>query len=465
MQFNSYSFIFVFLPLSIVLYYLANRIKPAFGKAVLILAGAAFYSFGRLEMLPVLGISILVNFAAALVIRRSPRFRGLLLALPVIINVGLLFYFKYYNFLIQSIDDFFGRNIPLKSIILPAGISFYTFQQIAYIVAVWRNEITDIKLTDYLVYILYFPRILMGPVTEPAEFLEEINDASRKKTDPGRIAIGIRLFSAGIVKKTFLAAAFSGAVGWIYGNIVTATPMDCILLMLFYTFEIYFDFSGYSDMALGVSSMLNIDLPVNFDSPYKALSMRDFWKRWHISLTKFLTKYIYIPLGGSRKGKVLTCVNVMAVFLISGLWHGANWSFVLWGALNGAFFCLDRAFEKFEKKVFAPVRWVVTFGILNVLWLLFSSQSVALWQLILRRILSLRSLAVSEGLYELFTFTKTKYEMFVFLLAAFFICLVPENSYKTREKTTAVSLLLSAAMFVMGVLCMGTEAVFIYSGF
>ncbi len=465
MQFNSYLFVFVFLPLSIALYFLACRIKPILGKMVLIVSSLIFYSFGRAEMLIILLSSILINFLSALVIRRTGKLKRLLLFLPIAVNIGLLLYFKYYNFFILSFDRVFGMNLNTRDILLPVGISFYTFQQIAYLVAVHREEIKEISLTDYLVYILFFPRLLMGPVTEPAEFIEQINDASRKKPDPDRFAVGIRLFSAGLIKKTFFADTFSRAEGWIFGNIVTATPMDCVLLMLFLTFEIYFDFSGYSDMALGISAMLGIDLPVNFDSPYKALSIRDFWKRWHISLTRFLTKYIYIPLGGSKKGRIITYINVMIVFLISGLWHGASWSFVLWGFLNGIFCCLDRAFGKFEEKIFPPIRWLVTFGILNVFWLLFSSKSVALWQIILRRILTLRSLSISEGLPGLFTLTKTSYEMAVFLIAALFVCLVPENAYKTRNKSSVASLLISAAMFAGGVLSLGTEAMFIYSGF
>ena len=174
------------------------------------------------------------------------------------------------------------------------------------------------------------------------------------------------MFSFGLFKKVCIADIFAGAVNAVYAQIDTATPMECLVLLLSYTFEIYFDFSGYSDMAVGVSLMLNIDLPINFDSPYKAVSIRDFWKRWHISLTQFLTKYVYFPLGGSKKGKARTYVNTMIVFLVSGLWHGANWTFILWGMLHGLLSCMDRAVEKVSSKIIKPVRWVLTDATLKV---------------------------------------------------------------------------------------------------
>ncbi len=164
----------------------------------------------------------------------------------------------------------------------------------------------------------------MGPIIDPVDFIVQINNDQKKKINIDSIAVGLKIFSFGLIKKVLFADSFSKAVLWTYDNLETATSMDCILLIMFYTFEIYFDFSGYSDMAVGISSMFNIDLPINFDSPYKATSIRDFWKRWHISLTKFLTKYIYVPMGGSRKGIIITYLNTIVVFLISGIWHGAN---------------------------------------------------------------------------------------------------------------------------------------------
>lgn len=278
-----------------------------------------------------------------------------------------------------------------------------------------------------------------------------------------------------------LADVFAVGVAWGFSNVDNATAMDWILVMLFYTLEIYFDFSGYSDMAIGVSQMLNIELPINFDSPYKALSIRDFWKRWHISLTKFFTKYIYIPLGGSRKGMRLTCVNTMVVFLISGLWHGANWTFLLWGALHGIFMIIDRIFEKKEDEVFLPVRWILTYGVINVLWLLFRADDIGQWLAILRTVLKMQNTMISDGLINCFILQETcflteilhlqwsnvirGFWMFVYLIFAMGICLIPENNCKNCDKMSVGTMVLAAIAFVWGLICLSSESVFVYFNF
>lgn len=482
MQFNSYEFILFFLPVTVLLYFLANKIKPVFGKLAIVIASVVFYSMGRTNMLIYLGISILINFASVLAIKKFEIKNRIIMAFPIIINVGLLLYFKYLNFAITNINLFFDKELELQEIVLPLGISFYTFQQIAYIIATERGELENNNIIDYLVYILYFPKLVMGPIVDPVDFISQINQKERKKADLAKIAIGVRIFSMGLIKKVLLADTFAKSVSWAYTNIDVTTAMDCILLVLFYTFEIYFDFSGYSDMAVGVSSMLNIDLPMNFDSPYKAISIRDFWKRWHISLTKFLTKYIYIPLGGSRKGIVFTYINTLIVFLVSGLWHGANWTFILWGLIHGLLSCFDRMFDKFEKKVFLPIRWFCTFGIVSVLWLLFSAQTVEQWKNILFKILFMQSTAVSDGMVASFNLVENQFiynmlglnylptnvrgfNMLIFMLVACFVCFVPDNNYKKKESLNLGSLLLASFAFIWGIMCLGSESTFVYFGF
>ena len=482
MQFNSYEFILLYLPIIVLLYFGANRIKPVLGKLVLIAASVVFYAYGRMNMLIYLGVSMFINYCAALLIRKYKVRNKAMLALPIAVNAGLLLYFKYMNFAITNINLLFGRSLALREIILPLGISFYTFQQIAYIVATARGELADNSLIDYLAYILYFPKLVMGPIIDPVDFMTQLNQEERKHINIDHIAVGVKLFSLGLVKKVLLADTFSKGASWVYANLDQATAVDCILLILFYTFEIYFDFSGYSDMAVGVSSMINIDLPQNFDSPYKAISIRDFWKRWHMSLTKFLTKYIYIPLGGSRKGELFTYINTLIVFLVSGLWHGANWTFILWGLLHGLLSCLDRMFNKFEEKIFMPVRWLCTFVLVSVLWLLFSAESVAQWGQVLTKILFMQNTAVSEGLLSAFELSEQQFlyntfglqylsssvrglNMILFILAAFIICLVPENNYRNNDHLHPVMMLVAALTFVWGIICLGSESVFVYFGF
>ncbi len=393
----------------------------------------------------------------------------------------LLLYFKYLNFGITNINRILGTDIGLKKIILPLGISFFTFQQIAYLVSIYKGE-TELRVIDYVSYILFFPKLLMGPLMEPTDFIKQINDPERKRVNAQSIAVGLKISSIGLVKKALLADTFSQAVLWGKDHIHGITSGDCLLIMLFYTFEIYFDFSGYSDMAVGISRMMNIELPINFDSPYKALSIKDFWKRWHISLTQFFTKYIYIPLGGSRKGKLFTYLNVMIVFSISGLWHGSQWTFIIWGVLHGLLCILDRILDEKKIEIFQPFRLLITFGIVNVLWLLFNSDSVGQWLNMLLKILRIDDNAFSPGLLDVFeipeshflidlfhlrSFYYTVYGfcMIIFLVTSMIICFVPQNGYRTKEKLTPLNMITTAILFVWGVLSLGGVSTFVYNGF
>lgn len=481
MQFNSFIFILLFLPIVMVMYFGGNKIRPLYGKIVLIVASIIFYAYSDWIYLIVLGISLLVNFIAAVLIKKFDKFRKLFMLMPIIVNILLLLYFKYTNFIISSVNEMFAKEWTFKELIQPIGISFFTFQQIAYIVAVYKQEIKKVALVDYLAYILYFPKILMGPLMEPADFLKQINDGSLKKINWGNIACGVKTFSLGLFKKAMMADVFAVSVTWAFSNVDKLTAMDWILIMLFYTFEIYFDFSGYSDMAVGVSQMLNIELPINFDSPYKALSIRDFWGRWHISLTKFFTKYIYIPLGGNRRGMTVTCINTMIVFLISGLWHGANWTFILWGGLHGILMVIERILQKNENEIFIPVRWTLTFGVINVLWLLFRADSIAQWQGILQTIYKMQDTAISQDLINCFFLRESVFLtkllhlewtsdirgfwMLIYLIFGLGICLIPENNYKNRYKISTGMMVLTAIAFVWGFICLGKVSVFVYFNF
>ena len=458
------------------------------GGGGILLAGASlvFYAYSDPGTLVPLGLSLLVNFLfAKLLAAERIRWRKLLLGVPVGINIGMLLYFKYLNFAVDNFNAVFHTDYAIRTLMLPVGISFFTFQQIAYLVSVYRKELPSVDLLDYLVYITYFPKLLMGPLMEPVDFIQQFHDPIRKKINWDNLAFGIKIFSFGLFKKAMLADTFAKAVGWGYSNLDTATAMDWLLIMLFYTFEIYFDFSGYSDMAVGVSEMLNIRLPINFDSPYKALSIRDFWKRWHISLTKFFTKYVYIPLGGSRKGKLFTYLNTMIIFVISGLWHGANWTFLLWGVLHGLLMVFDRVFEMAEKKVFEPLRWGMTFFVVNVLWLLFRSDSISQWMRILKTIAHLSSTAVSDGLLNTFVLPESNFLtdlfrlvhlgvlpngirgfwMLIFTGGALLLCLVPENNDRTLEQNSKVTMVLAAVAFVWSFICLSAESVFVYFNF
>lgn len=452
------------------------------GKFFLIAASALFYCYAGWDMALVFTGSILGNYLLAKWMEKSSQNKKKILAFGIGLNILLLFQYKYVVFFLTTVNKLFATDFSIEQMLLPLGISFYTFQQIMYLVSVYRGELSSVVLSDYLAYILYFPKILMGPMAEPADMIGQINDPERKKINGDHIIYGIQIFSFGLFKKMVLAGTFTKAVTWGFGMAPDVSALEWILIGLSYTFEIYFDFSGYCDMATGVSKMLNIDLPINFDSPYRALSFRDFWKRWHLSLTGFLTRYLYYPLGGSRKGKIRTYINIMIIFLISGIWHGANWTYILWGIGNGLISIGDRIAEKVENKIFIPLRWVITFVILNFSMLLFRAGSVSQWRELMYRILMVRDMGVRDELLDTFLLPETDFlfrmlhltdlgmqyrglSMALFMAAGFVICLIPKNNYRRLEKLTPGSMVLASLAFVWAFLCLSSEAVFVYFNF
>ena len=479
-QFNSYSFILVLLPAFVVCYFLLCRIRPPLGKAAIIGFSVWFYAAGGWDSAAVLGAGMAVNLLLAFRMTKTRR-RKLILALTVALNL-LLLSVKYYQFAAKTLGGLLGLELPAKALLVPLGISFITFKQIAYAVGVYRGEIASVNVTDYLCFILFFPKLLMGPLAEPTDLIVQFNDLSRKKLDWGNIACGLKLFAFGLFKKLVLADTFVRGVRWGFSNLETATSGDLFLVMLCYTFQIYFDFSGYSDMATGAAKMVNITLPINFDSPYKSASVKEFWKRWHLSLTGFLTKYLYFPLGGSRKGAVRTYVNIFLVFLISGLWHGANWTFLLWGSLHGLLMVLERLFDKQLKKVHVGARWLFTFVAVALLRMLFLTDSVAQWGQILGTMFSFRDMAISEGLLEVFVLPETAFlldkldfldldsavrglPMLVTTVFGFLLCMIPDNNYRRQDKFNAANMILAALAFAWAFLCLGSESVFVYFNF
>ena len=289
MQFNTYIYALAFLPITAIGYFLINRFNYSAAKIFLVAASALFYIYAGIEGFKWLVISMAVNYILTLLLKK--RKSKWILWVGIILDVALLFYFKYTNFAITSINEFWQKDITALSLVLPIGISFFTFQQIGYLVDTYRGETTENTILDYLLYVTFFPKILMGPITKQSELIPQFHDESKRKVSSNNLISGIQMFTIGFFKKVIIADTFAKAVTWAWkiGDFGQITAMDTFLVMIAYTFQIYFDFSGYSDMAIASATMLNIDLPMNFDSPYKAYSIRDFWKRWHISLTKFLT--------------------------------------------------------------------------------------------------------------------------------------------------------------------------------
>lgn len=483
MQFNTYIFVLAFLPITIVGYFLCGKIQgQALQRIFLILTSLLFYGFGGIEAFMWFIFSSIFNYLTMIVLKKKVGRKPIILWGNIFGNIALLFYFKYLNFVLVSTNTFFHTSFHCKNLILPLGISFFTFQQISYVLDSYHGKNVYQSFGDYMLYITYFPKILMGPIVKPQDLLAQFYDPANQKPNTENLALGIQKFNIGLFKKVLLADTFSKAVTWGFDNVQTASAIDLVIVMLAYTFQIYFDFSGYSDMAIGISQMLNIVLPQNFDSPYKAYSIRDFWKRWHMSLTGFLTEYIYIPLGGSKKGKLHTYLNTMIVFLISGIWHGANWTFILWGILHGALSVFDRITEKHRNQIHSAMQWMATFAAINVLWLLFRADNIYQWFTMLVHMVMLQNTTISNDLIaafmqpELVFFLKLAkleflcdkirgFPMLLYIVGALVMCLCFDNSNQKEYKNSSLSAVLSAALFVGCLTCFGGEAVFLYNNF
>jgi len=460
MLFNSYEFILLFLPAALMCHYGALRVGARPDRVLLLIASAVFYSFAGGRFLAYLAVSVALTYALAAAVARSDgRRRTAWLSLSVALNVGALAVAKYCDFFIANVNLLFQTDLRLLHLVAPLGISFFTFSQIAFVIGVSRGEVVRMTFLDYALYVLYFPKLLMGPIAGPAAFSEQL-DALRGPDWKG-ICGGMQRFFFGLFKKVVFADAFARTAAYGFGCEDALSSLDVAVTALAYTFEIYFDFSGYTDMAIGVSRMFGIGLPENFDSPYRALSVRDFWKRWHLTLTGFLTKYVYFPLGGSRKGAVRTYANILIVFLVSGLWHGANWTFVAWGALHGVLMVRDRLMERRDAKVPRLIRWGLTFGLTNLLWLLFRSKDLAQFSSLMRSLFSFRL-----TLDPVLTHTVVDpLPLWALLPVAFLFCVALPNNARRVFRPTVAGLLLTVAVAVWGLCSIGGSSTFVYFNF
>ena len=380
MLFNSYEFIFLFLPFTFFIYFYLNKKRlTELSKGFLVFASLFFYSWWNIVYLPLILVSMLFNYAVGKQLSKLTHTKGLvskktLLTVGIIANLALLGYFKYSDFFIENFNGVFGTDVPLLHLALPLAISFYTFQQIAYLVDSYRAETKEYDFLNYAVFVTFFPQLIAGPIVHHAEMMPQFANVRNKVKNYHNIALGLFIFSMGLFKKVAIADTFAV---WATQGFDVAEKLEMIeawATSLSYTFQLYFDFSGYTDMAIGIALLFNIKLPINFNSPYKALSIQDFWRRWHMTLSRFLKDYIYIPLGGSRNGEAKTYVNLFATFLLGGIWHGAGWTFVFWGTLHGLALMIHRAWQKLGMKLPTVFAWFITFNFINITWVFFRAK-------------------------------------------------------------------------------------------
>lgn len=495
MVFNSYEFVLLFLPVFMIGYHLIRSFGQKKGNEKflcdlwIILGSLIFFALFGVENMAILLISIIWNFCTSIPMsfmrdgkvkiklfgkEVSPHKPWLFIGIAG--NLVLLLFFK------------------LSGFFFPIAISFYTFNQISYIVDLSKGDIEKFDPMDYLTYVLFFPKLLQGPLMNYSGFAKELDESRRGGADFEKIMRALLLFSIGLFKKVILADTFGKAVDFSYSGIAGIGSLQAVLTAVFYSFQLYFDFSGYCDMAGALCSMMGFELIVNFDSPYRAVNIIDFWKRWHITLTKFFTRYIYIPLGGNRRGAVRTYINLLIVFLISGFWHGTGLTFIIWGAMHGVLYVLTRALNKgkekaekeknsLPKKLVTAGKTILTFCYVTAAWVFFRASTVKEALDLFRQMLQGGRKPLPSGFSSCFQLDEFWYIIKVtpimklsfawdvclwgFLAAAVVIIFFNENAYKkTKECRMGIwSTLATAVLMIWSILSFGGVSTFLYMNF
>lgn len=392
MLFNSYAFLLAYLPVVVVGFFLAGRLGKGPGAAWLAASSLFFYAWWDHRYLALLLASICGNYLAGGFIARhagSPTGRRALTA-AIAANLALLAYYKYADFFLANVNAFLGSHWPALGIILPIGISFFTFTQIAFLVDAYSGKVTEYRFIYYVLFVSYFPHLIAGPVLHHKEMMPQFDDDRNYAPRLENFAVGCSIFALGLAKKVLIADNLAGYAAPVFAPAGGAPSLFIAWGgALAYTFQLYFDFSGYSDMAIGLSKLFGVDLPINFNSPYKSRNIAEFWRRWHMTLSRFLRDYLYIPLGGNRRGTARRLLNLMATMLLGGLWHGAGWGFVIWGGLHGLFLVIHQVWHqlwhqlagrlplRLPERLSAVLGVAVTFLSVVFAWVFFRSPDLA----------------------------------------------------------------------------------------
>lgn len=348
MLFNSFAFIFLFLPITLAGYFAIGRYSAKYAALFLAIMSVVFYSVWDIRNVPILLVSILFNFLAGMAISRvAGRTRTLILSLAVTVNLVALAWFKYADLLYGTVCSLLSVPHSALSVNLPLGISFFTFTQIAFLVDVARRKVSETQPIHYGLFVTYFPHLIAGPVLHHSEMMPQFRKPATYRVQWDMVASGLNIFTIGLAKKVLIADLIAGQVNTSFAAAgAHGLGLAPAWIAAFsYGWQIYFDFSGYSDMAIGLSRLFGVELPLNFNSPYKSRSIIDFWRRWHMTLSRFLRDYLYFSLGGNRAGPVRRYVNLMVTMVLGGLWHGAGWHFALWGALHGVYLMINHAWR------------------------------------------------------------------------------------------------------------------------
>ena len=535
MLFNSYIFIFLFLPLCLVGFYILQKRKATLAKVWLTCFSLWFYGYFNYKYLLIMLGSIAGNYMVHVWIVekqkkeadnrpagnvenkeswKKPKYgiansKGIL-SVGIGLNLLVLGYFKYFDFFLENINSLFGSSIPLKNILLPLGISFFTFQQISFLVDSYRGELDTVSFLDYALFVSFFPQLIAGPIVIHEEMLpqfERIGKDDRSSEERTEIFIkGIYVFVLGLAKKILIADTFGRAVDLAFSNVNGINGLESLLTILFYSLQLYFDFSGYCDMAKGIAGMFGMRIANNFNSPYKAVNIVDFWKRWHITLSRFFTKNIYIPLGGNRKGELRMYLNYFIIFFLSGIWHGAGWNFVLWGLMHGVLYIITKwwmkqkqkayiaqegentceeagILVKLQDKILQTISCVLTFLYVSVAWVYFRAASMEQGTSLLRNLFVKDWTMPGSGFADCFNLGEfwyvlkilkiaampyaQYYLMALFTAAALGIVFFGKNveELATKFKTGILNALVTALLFIWCVVSLSGVSTFLYFNF
>jgi alginate O-acetyltransferase complex protein AlgI len=453
--FNSYEFIFVFLPVSFFGYFYFNKKRLiSISKVWLAFSSLFFYSWWNILYLPLIIVSVVFNFLIASVLIKYDEFKNkfskiIILIIGLIFNIGLLAYFKYADFFIVNVNSIFNSHISLLHLALPLAISFFTLQQIAFLIDSYEGLAKEKNFLDYTIFVTFFPQLIAGPIVHHQEMMPQFKSIKNKVKNYNNIALGVFIFSIGLFKKVVIADTFAI---WATSGFDIATSLNFLeawFTSLSYTFQLYFDFSGYTDMAIGAALLFNIKLPLNFNSPYKATGIIDFWKRWHITLSNFITIYIYTPLVRSFNKLDLhrAMIATFITFLIAGLWHGASWMFVIFGALHGLALVVNNYWRRTKIKLNKYLSWFITFNFVNITMVFFRAEELTDATRVLQSMFSLDNIMLPNSFVNIFPFLSDygirfgefteniqgRSFTFAFIIIGFILVLFFENSSKKLE--------------------------------
>lgn len=481
MLFNSFEF-FLFLPIVLLVYFALNKkeyVQTA--KIWLILSSLFYYSFWKVIYLPLIIVSIVFNYQLGKLIRPNANnfTKKLVLTVGLLFNVSLLAYFKYTDFFIENVNLFLRSNFNLLHLTLPLAISFFTFQQIAYLVDSYKGKTSEYDFLNYALFVSFFPQLIAGPIVHHKEMMPQFSTIKNKFINYSNVAKGFFLFSLGLFKKVIIADTFAVWASNGYAHSEMIAFFDAWITSLSYSMQLYFDFSGYTDMAIGIALMFNVALPINFNSPYKALSVQDFWRRWHITLSRFLRDYIYIPLGGNRLGEWRVYRNLLITFLIGGIWHGAGWTFIVWGALHGLALVAHRIWSRAGMKLNKYLAWFITFNFVNIAWVFFRATDFNNAINVLKGLLGfngivwpdfMRSFLPIKGNHSFGVWlerTDGNFQTVYWLVAVMGIVFMAKNSMQLTEKfkTNSITAIWTGAMFAIVIFNMNKISEFLYFNF